>query len=85
MSNAAIPPIPEWVTVASLVLTCLVLGVSHLSSQEAGRLSRDLATPADSVKYLASSLVWLLVSTVISKSSHWVFAVDPVCCCYTYL
>ena len=34
------------VSIASVILSCIVLGVSYLSGQEFGRLSRDLSTPA---------------------------------------
>jgi len=59
----------SWVTLCSILLTCLVLGVSHLSSQEAGRISRDLSTPSDSLPYLTTSLAWLVASTIISLGS----------------
>ena len=59
----------SWVSLASLLTSFLVLAVSHLSSQEAGRLSRDLATPSSSLTYLATSLAWLVASAFTSVLS----------------
>merc|ERR1719474_2668809 len=44
------------VSIASAILSCIVLGVSYLSGQECGRLSRDLSTPASSFSYIFSTL-----------------------------
>ena len=50
-------------------LGLVVLLVSYLSSQECGRLNRDLSTPHNSLTYLATSVWWLLSSTFISVFS----------------
>lgn len=55
--------------VISALLGLVVLVVSHLSSQECGRLGRDLSTPRHSLTYLSTSLCWLLTSTAISVLS----------------
>ena len=47
-------------------LGLVVLVVSYLSSQECGRLNRDLSTPHHSLTYLSTSICWLLTSTIIS-------------------
>ena len=57
------------VCVISAVLGLVVLLVSYLSSQECGRLARDLSTPHNSLTYLATSVCWLLSSTFISVFS----------------
>merc|ERR1719150_1610476 len=57
------------VCVISALLGLVVLVVSHLSSQECGRLGRDLSTPRHSLTYLSTSLCWLLTSTAISVLS----------------
>ena len=54
---------------ASVVLSLTILAVSYISTQEAGRLQRDLATPPSSWTYLATSLAWLLGSTLVSTLS----------------
>ena len=53
----------------SAVLGLVVLLVSYLSSQECGRLARDLSTPHNSLTYLVTSVWWLLSSTFISVFS----------------
>ena len=63
------------ISLASLLTSLLVLIVSHLSAQEAGRLSRDLATPSSSVTYLATSLTWLVASSVVSVLSTLILSV----------
>ena len=65
--------------VISAVLGLVVLLVSYLSSQECGRLNRDLSTPGSSLTYLATSLGWLLSSTFISVFSTLLL------CCLLYL
>ena len=57
------------VCVISAGLGLVVLLVSYLSSQECGRLNRDLSTPHNSLTYLATSVWWLLSSTFISVFS----------------
>ena len=57
------------VSIASVILSCIVLGVSYLSGQECGRLSRDLSTPASSFSYIFSTLCWLVTSTLVSVIS----------------
>ena len=63
------------ISLASLLTSLLVLIVSHLSSQEAGRLSRDLATPSSSLTYLATSLTWLVASSVVSVLSTLILSI----------
>jgi len=58
-----------WVSLISILLSCIVLAVSFLSGQEAGRLSRDLSTPASSISYLSTSLISVLSSTIVSAIS----------------
>eukprot|EP00092_Neocalanus_flemingeri_P003197 GFUD01003416.1.p1 GENE.GFUD01003416.1~~GFUD01003416.1.p1 ORF type:complete len:1055 (+),score=218.84 GFUD01003416.1:46-3210(+) len=57
------------VSIASVILSSLVLGVSYLSGQECGRLSQDLSTPASSFNYIFTSLCWLITATLISAIS----------------
>merc|ERR1712106_329254 len=57
------------VSIASVILSFIVLCVSYLSGQECGRLSRDLSTPSSSFSYIFSSLCWLITATLISVIS----------------
>ena len=63
------------ISLASLLTSFLVLIVSHLSAQEAGRLSRDLATPSSSTTYLTTSLTWLCASSLVSVLSTLILTV----------
>ena len=63
------------VSIASVILSCIVLGVSYLSGQECGRLSRDLSTPSSSFFYIFSSLCWLMTATLISVISSVILSV----------
>lgn len=63
------------VSIASVILSSIVLGVSYLSGQECGRLSRDLSTPASSFSYIFSTLCWLVTSTLISVISSVILSV----------
>ena len=63
------------VCVVSALLSLVILCVSYISSQEGGRLTRDLATPANPLTYMTTSLTWLLTSTIVSSISTLVLSV----------
>jgi len=63
------------VSIASVILSFIVLCVSYLSGQECGRLSRDLSTPSSSFSYIFSSLCWLITATLISVISSVILSV----------
>ena len=63
------------ICIISALLSIIILCVSYMSSQESGRLSRDLATPSNSVTYLNTSMMWLLTSTIISTISTLILCV----------
>ena len=61
--------LPGIVCVVSALLSLIILCVSYISSQEGGRLARDLSTPANPLTYMTTSLSWLLTSTIVSSLS----------------
>ena len=63
------------VCIISAILGVIILTVSYISSQEAGRLTRDLPTPHNSFTYFNTSLVWLLTSVIISIISTLILCV----------
>lgn len=63
------------ITLVSMALLCIVMGVSHLSGQEGRRLSVDLSTPARPSLYLLSSLAWLGALALVSVASTLILAI----------
>ena len=57
------------VGVVSVLVSIVILAVSHVSCQEGGRLARDLATPPHSTIYMVTSIIYILTTTIVSTLS----------------
>ena len=57
------------VGLVSIVVSLVILTVSHVSCQEGGRLARDLATPPHSTSYMLTSIGYILTTTMVSTLS----------------
>ena len=75
MYNVLYVVTPGIVCVVSALLSLIILCVSYISSQEGGRLARDLSTPANPLTYMTTSLSWLLTSTIVSSLSTLILSV----------